>query len=229
VRGPEPVIVLSPSLALTAARTQGVRLFSRCPPVHSVLLGPCQLDVAGRTLYSPGAIALPANQPHTLLALPGAFAGVAYLDARRYSFADAQRLADSWRSFVPGSDDLREAFGDAQALPQRRVDPRVLRALEALELADMSVPEAAAHVGLSDSRLTHLMAAELGAPPRTWRTWFRLRRALREAMFGGKNLTQAAHHAGFADSAHLTRTCKQLMGVRPAQMMPQTIYIAQDS
>jgi len=33
-----------------------------------------------------------------------------------------------------------------------------------------------------------------------------------------------AQDAGFADSAHFTRTCKQLMGVRPAQMLPRTVY-----
>jgi AraC-like DNA-binding protein len=60
-------------------------------------------------------------------------------------------------------------------------------------------------------------------PPRTW---FTLRRALHETMFGAANLTQAAHRAGFADSAHLTRTCKRLMGVRPAQMLPRTVYVA---
>ena len=51
----------------------------------------------------------------------------------------------------------------------------------------------------------------------------RLRLAL--ANDGRLTLTQAAHRAGFADSAHLTRTCKQLTGVRPAQMMPRTVHV----
>ena len=122
------VLVLSPHVALTVAQTAGVRLFERRPPVHSVLLGRCRLNVAGRSIDAPSTIALPANVPHTLLELQGPFAGVAYLDARRYRFEDAQRLAEAWRGFVPGRDDLREAMGEAQAIPERRVDARLTRA-----------------------------------------------------------------------------------------------------
>lgn len=218
------VLVLSPHVALTTARTAGVRHFERCPPVHSVLLGACRLEAAGRRIDSIGSLALPANVPHTVLELQGPFAGVAYLDARRFRFEDAQRLAEAWRGFVPGQDDLREAMGDALAVRPRRLDARVQRSLAILESEDVSVAQAALRVGLSDSRLTHLMTETLGAPPRTWRTWLRLRHALRETLLGGANLTQAAHRAGFADSAHLTRTCKQLSGVRPAQMLPHVVY-----
>jgi AraC-like DNA-binding protein len=220
-----PVLVLGPQLAITGAPTAGVRLFTRCPPVHSVLLGRCELALDGQ-VQTPHVIALPANTPHAILALDGAYACVAYLDARRYRFEDAQRLAETWRGFLPGHDDMREAFGDALNVPRRRVDRRLLRALDAFESHDLTVSDAAAQVGLSDSRMTHLMTDTLGAPPRAWRTWFKLRHAIREAVFGGVNLTQAAHHAGFADSAHLTRTCKQLMGVRPAQMLPRTVYVS---
>jgi AraC-like DNA-binding protein len=222
------VLVLSPHAALTVARTAGVRLFKRCPPVHSVLLGRCRVEAAGRSIDAPSAIAVPANVPHTLLELQGPFAGVAYLDARRYRFDDAQRLAEAWRGFVPGRDDLREAMGDALAIPERRVDARLMRALALLAGDDMSVAQAALQVDLSESRLTHLMTETLGAPPRTWRTWLMLRRALHETLLGSANLTQAAHHAGFADSAHFTRTCKQLLGVRPAQMLPRSVYVATD-
>lgn len=223
-----PVLALGPHLALTVARTAGVPLFARCPPVHSVILGRCRLEVGG-SVHTHTSVALPANTPHTLLALEGPYAGVAYLDARRYRFEDAQHLAEAWRRFVPGRDDLREAFGDALKTPKRRVDARLLRVLDALDAEGLSVAEAARHVGLSDSRLTHLMTDTLGAPPRTWRAWFKLRRAIGETLFNAANLTQAAHRAQFADSAHLTRTCKQLMGVRPAQMLPQTVYVSIDS
>ena len=220
-----PVLVVSSQAALTGARTAGVHLFERCPPVHSVLLGAARLETAGRRIDSPNSLALPAHTPHTVLALQPPFACIAYLDARRYRFEDAQHLAAKWQGFVPGVDDLREAMGDALRIPERRIDARVLRALAALESDTCNVAGAAALVSLSDSRLTHLTTGALGAPPRVWRTWFRLQRALHEALFGGANLTQAAHRAGFADSAHLTRTCKQLTGVRPAQMLPQTIHV----
>ena len=216
---------MSPRASLTVARTADVPLFARCPPVHSVLLGSCRLEVEGRVVDAPGTNAMPANVPHTVLELHGPFAGVAYLDARRYRYEDARRLADAWRGFVPGCDDLRELMGDALKVPERRVDPRLLRVLEAFEREPVSVADAAAQVGLSESRLAHLMTETLGAPPRLWRTWSTLRRALGEAILGEVNLTEAAHRAGFADSAHLSRTCRQLTGVRPAQMLPGTVHV----
>lgn len=168
-------------------------------------------------------VAIPANVLHTVT-LTTAYAGVAYLDARYYRFEDAVRLAETWRGFVPGADSLLEAFGDAQKLSPRRIDPRILRAIDVLD-GDETVRACAAQVGLSESRLTHLMVDELGAPPRTWRAWLRLRRAI-AATFGGASLTHAAHEAGFTDSAHLTRTCKQLTGVLPSQMLPRTVHRA---
>ena len=79
-------------------------------------------------------------------------------------------------------------------------------------------------VGLSESRLTHLVSESLGAPPRRWSAWFKLKRAIGETALGGRNRTQAAHRAGFVDSARLTRTCKQLMGVAPARVLPRVVY-----
>lgn len=219
------VLVVGPHAAITGARTAGVRLFERRPPVHGVLLGRCELALAGRRVRSEGAIAVPAGASHAVLAFGDPFACVAYLDARRYRFEDAQRLAERWRGFVPGRDDLREALGDALAPPQRRVDCRTLRALEAIDAEGLSVAEASARLGLSESRLTHLTTETLGAPPRVWRAWFKLQRAIREAALGAANLTQAAHRAGFADSAHLTRTSKRLLGVRPAEMLPRVVHV----
>ncbi len=219
------VLVVGPHVALTSTRTKGVRLFERRPPLHGVLLGRCEVAFEGRRVRSDGALALPAGVSHSVVAFDDPYAGVAYLDARRYRFEDVQRLAERWRGFVPGHDDLREALGDALAIPHRRVDGRMLRALDAIDTDGLSVVEASARQGLSESRLTHLTTETLGAPPRVWRAWFKLQRAIREAALGAANLTEAAHRAGFADSAHLTRTSKQLLGVRPAEMLPRVVHV----
>ncbi|HEX6242615.1 MAG TPA: helix-turn-helix domain-containing protein [Polyangiales bacterium] len=231
--GPGPVdpsstLALAARAAITTARTDGVRLFTRSPPAHSVILGRARLACEG-SVRSVRAVALPAGTPHTLLSLADAHASVAYLDARYYRFEDAAYLAQRWRGFVPGRDDVRELLGDALLRPQRRVDRRLLRALSALEAGELDVPSAARQVDLSDSRLTHLMTETLGAPPRTWRAWFKLRHAIAETVLHGATLTQAAHRAGFVDSAHLTRTCKQLMGVAPARVLPRTIHVCDDA
>jgi AraC-like DNA-binding protein len=220
-------VALGPHAALSSSATAGVRLFARRPPAHSVLLGRARVEFGG-SVHATEAVALPVNTPHRVLALAGPHAAVAYLDARRYRFEDARRLAHAWRGFVPGRDDLREALGDALRLPPRRLDVRVLGALEALDAGRASVREAALGVGLSESRLAHLVSEVLGAPPRAFVAWFKLRRALGEAMLGAATLTQAAHRAGFADPAHLTRTCKRLTGVLPSEMLPHVVHVADD-
>lgn len=217
------VLALGPGIVVTCASTAGVALFERQPPAHTVLLGRARVEVEGLVRTESG-MAVPANVAHRILELPEPVAGAVYLDPRRFRFEDVERLAQMWRGFEPGRDDVREAVGDAMRVPRCRVDARVLRALELMEAGDPSVPDVAACVGLSPSRLTHLMSETLGTPPRTWRTWFRLAHAIRHAAFGRSSLTEAAHVAGFADSAHLTRTCKRMLGVRPGGMLPQTVH-----
>jgi AraC-like DNA-binding protein len=51
-----------------------------------------------------------------------------------------------------------------------------------------------------------------GIPVRRYLLWLRLRDAV-EQVFNGMSFTYAAHHAGFSDSAHLSRTFKQMSGM----------------
>lgn len=217
-------LALAPMCALAVAETRGARLFPRRPPVHSVIVGSCEIAF-GASSRREGVFALPPNTPHTIVACDAPALMVAYLDARRFHFADAERLAHSWRGFRPGRDDPREALGDALARPRRGLDARLEVLLARLEEGEPSVAEAARAAHLSESRATHLLTDTLGAPPRVWRTWFRLRRAIGAATLGGASLTDAAHHAGFFDSAHLTRTCRTLLGVAPRAMLPRDLYV----
>lgn len=70
-------------------------------------------------------------------------------------------------------------------------------------------------VHLSPSRLVHRFREATGVPLRRYVLWRRLRTAADAAM-QGSNLTEAAHLAGFADSAHLTRTFRAMFGVAPS-------------
>jgi AraC-like DNA-binding protein len=79
-----------------------------------------------------------------------------------------------------------------------------------------SLGEAAAAVGLSATRLGHLFTEQLGLPYTAWRRWTRLQHAM-TAVQRGASLTQAAHEAGFTDSAHLTRVCRAMFGITPTQ------------
>lgn len=220
--------VLAPSLALTEARTAGVPLFERRTPMHSVVFGRSRMELDGVLRTFGGPVAIPAGVRHRIVEIEGALGCVAYLDARRYAFGDVARLAARWQGFVPGRDDLCEAYGDARAVAQRRIDPRLARALDELEREGATVESAAARAGLSSSRLTHLMSESLGPSPVAYRGWFKLKRALRAALVERLDLTRAAHEGGFADSAHLTRTTKQTMGVAPAAMLPPKIFLVDE-
>jgi AraC-like DNA-binding protein len=67
----------------------------------------------------------------------------------------------------------------------------------------------------SPSRLAHRFREATGVPLRRYVLWCRLRRAA-EAAMRGTSLTEAAHLAGFADSAHLSRTFRAMFGVAPS-------------
>ena len=76
----------------------------------------------------------------------------------------------------------------------------------------------AAEAALSPSRFAHVFRAETGMPVRPYLRWLRLALALRAASEGG-SLTEAAHRAGFADAAHLSRTMRRHFGVSPGSVL----------
>lgn len=119
---------------------------------------------------------------------------------------------------------LVEAIAGERVAPPP--DPRV-RAMIAFARGNLdqavSLRGAAAAVHLSPDRARHLFAAQTGLAFKTYVLWSRLERAV--ALYAaGKSLTEAAHEAGFADSAHLSRTFRKTFGV-PASV----IEIAQGS
>lgn len=105
--------------------------------------------------------------------------------------------------------------------PQRGMDERITRALEQVRQMDTSripLEEVARSVFLSPSRFAHLFREEVGLPFRRYVLWRKLSRAM--LLVGrGSSLTEAAYASGFADSAHLTRTFRQMFGMPPTVMM----------
>lgn len=96
----------------------------------------------------------------------------------------------------------------------RPVDPRVSHALKALSenYRDLRrVGAVAASVGLSASRFQHVFTQDVGVPFRRYRAWCRMRAAIGEVV-KGRNLTTAAHSAGFADQAHFARDFRKMFG-----------------
>jgi AraC-like DNA-binding protein len=70
--------------------------------------------------------------------------------------------------------------------------------------------------GLSPRQMRHVFARDVGLPMRAYLRWKRLRRAI-DAVKDGANLSDAAACAGFADSAHLSRVCREQFGIAPTQ------------
>lgn len=108
----------------------------------------------------------------------------------------------------------------AQTAELQLSDARVLRAVEYLgERVDqaMTLEEVAALVHLSPSRFRHLFVAQTGMPLRTYLLWRRLL-FVWDRLMEGESLSSAAHSAGFADSAHLSRTARNMFGLPPSAL-----------
>ncbi len=96
-------------------------------------------------------------------------------------------------------------------------DKRIVAALQFLREAPQayeSIDALADRVHLSSSRFAHLFKQMVGVPVRRYVLWQKMRRAFDLAM-AGESLTSAALSAGFADSAHLSRTVRSIIGVAP--------------
>jgi AraC family transcriptional regulator len=103
--------------------------------------------------------------------------------------------------------------GDA---PDRRVRQMIALATQKLD-GPVSLADVAGTGGLSPSRLRHLFVKETGLQFRTYLLWLRLTRAV-ELAAAGAPLTQAAYEAGFADSAHFSRTFRRMFGLSPTSL-----------
>ena len=101
------------------------------------------------------------------------------------------------------------------------VDPRINRVIawvrDRLD-SSLSLKDAANVANLSPSRFRHLFVAQTGVSFRAYLLWARVETAVGAAM-SGQSWTAAAQEAGFADSAHLSRTCRRMFGIAPATLI----------
>jgi AraC-like DNA-binding protein len=137
------------------------------------------------------------------------------LEALRTVFRD--RSADD-RDLLLLADEIvaRIAGSREAAAPDPRVRKMIAFARERLDDA-LTLSEAADSVGLSEGRARHLFADQTGLPFKTFLLWLRIRRAV-ELYAAGASLTEAAHEAGFADSAHFSRTFRRHFGIPAAAL-----------
>jgi AraC-like DNA-binding protein len=105
-----------------------------------------------------------------------------------------------------------------QSEPAAATDERILRAVKFVN-ANLGTPitleQVAAVAHLSPSRFRHLFAEQTGMALRPYILWRRFVRVWEHRM-DGASLSAAAHAAGFADSAHLARTSRRMIGIPPS-------------
>jgi AraC-like DNA-binding protein len=104
-----------------------------------------------------------------------------------------------------------------------RADPdaRILSALRRMRdqpHRTHSMAELGACAGLSASRFLHLFKAQTGVPLRRYRLWNRMGAAV-AAFRDGRSLTEAAHAAGFASSAHFSSAFRDMFGMMPSELL----------
>lgn len=104
--------------------------------------------------------------------------------------------------------------------PSVTSDDRIVRAVRYVNehLAEpITLKRVAAVACLSASRFRHLFAEQTGMGLRQYILWRRFV-SVWEHRMNGASLSAAAHAAGFADSAHLTRTSRRMIGIPPSLM-----------
>ncbi len=184
-------------------------------------------DLQGRRRRTNAAI-VPAGQPHAFRAA-GAWGVVAHVEPRSRLGAELLALVDdpsnagAWHhagqamtkghtAYEEGR--LRFPAPTAHASLHPAVAAACTRLQAELDSRPVRLRDLAAAVHLSESRLSHLFAQDLGITFRAYVRWLRLLRAT-AAVAQGESLTEAAHLAGFTDSSHLTRTCRRTFGGPP--------------
>ena len=137
----------------------------------------------------------------------------------------AHHLFDTWlrqeneQAIAAAARSLVSVLGEGIE-PTIVTDERILRAIAYIgaNLASpLTLDEVASHVFLSPSRFRHLFAEQTGMGLRPYVLWRRFLHIWNLVM-RGVSLSTAAHSAGFADAAHLTRTSKRMFGFAPSAM-----------
>jgi AraC-like DNA-binding protein len=152
-----------------------------------------------------------------------------YLDARSDDLALLARsdMASAHARILKAHSEARLELGVDQlceclGAPRRAAgDPRmaeILRMMDADPDAFVGLTAAARRAGLSTSRFHELFRVAAGMPFRRYRLWRRMSVVVRVLAQGG-SLTAAAMEAGFASSAHLSASFRDMFGIAPSHLL----------
>jgi AraC-like DNA-binding protein len=172
---------------------------------------------------------IPSETLHHLKGLgPMAFLYLDPLTDRRHPLSNAVLMCgrERLRLAAPriGLDEAFAVFGLKPHGPRDVRIARVVREIERRPNAFGRLQDAAALACLSPSRFRARFDAELGLPFRRYRLWRRMAAVMRTIAADG-SLTEAAHAAGFASSAHLSSTFKRMFGLTASDLLALGVAI----
>lgn len=147
-----------------------------------------------------------------------------YIFPEIFSRSNGQRLIKSDQQT-----DLKKQLWSIFNIPPlpNLVDERITQVVNFIKsnlYQKLDTAQLAEVVYLSESRLLHLFKQEIGIPIRKYILWLRIRWAM-DSISNGANLTEAAHEAGFSDSAHLTRTFNRTFGLAPSDFVHNSSFV----
>lgn len=138
--------------------------------------------------------------------------------------SDASALLQAYAGRVGDAELARLARATVDRLSgapvARATDARITRTIEWVRgrlTGPVTLTQAAQVAHLSPSRFRHLFVAQTGISFRAYLLWARVTQAVADAM-AGRSWTEAAQAWGFADSAHLSRTCRRMFGIAPSML-----------
>ena len=135
--------------------------------------------------------------------------------AQRIRLAYEMLLTRQCRTDIDSAEFDRLCFGEM--LPQRKLDPRVVRAIARIGKFSgepVTADICAAEAGLSASRFLHLFKQETGISFRSFRAWKRARHLLHFAN-QDLNLAHLAQDIGYPDSTHFSHSIRRFYGLKP--------------
>ena len=130
------------------------------------------------------------------------------------SAADVRLFREFFEHRATSDDALLDIVRFSKSRASKHIDPRICQVLGQLSASSErsdAIADLASNVGLSVSRFQHLFSEEVGVPLRRYRTWQRLRRAIKDVC-NGSRLVDAALNAGFYDQAHFSREFRRTFG-----------------
>jgi len=96
-----------------------------------------------------------------------------------------------------------------------KIDARIQKSIQNVELEDFLLTRLAAEASLSVERFRHLFRKETGVPFSAYRLWLKTKKAV-DYLANHSHLLDAAHEGGFADQSHFTRIFRRSFGVGPS-------------